>query len=112
MHKLYKKHILGDCMDIREFQLASAHISEQIRQKRGVSPSEYVTFLHIVEELGEIARELYNAERKREAFSEQHLGEEFADVLMLIAEFAHRKNIDLEKAICEKIKHLKQRHAL
>lgn len=95
-------------MDIRELQQLSAHMAEQIRQKRGVLPSEYTTFLHIVEELGEIARELYNAERKREPFSEQHLSEEFADLLMLIAEFAHRKNIDLEKAIYAKIKHLKQ----
>lgn len=99
-------------MDISEFQQKCSALSTRIREKRGNQPSDYVSFLHIIEEFGEIARELYNEERNRVEFSHSHLAEEFADLFILLADFATRRDIDLAQVMDEKLGELRDRHGL
>ncbi len=99
-------------MELKELQQKCASLSKEIREKRGNVATDYVSILHIVEELGEIARELYNSERKRKEFSKENLEEEFADIIMLLLEFANRKDIDVSAAIERKMDKLRLRHKL
>lgn len=99
-------------MNLSDIQKLSSDIAEKIRVKRGAEATDYVSVLHIVEEFGEIARQLYNLERKRKDFSKENLDEEFADLIMLIADFSYRKNVDLTSAIHKKVEKLKAKHDL
>ena len=70
------------------------------------------TLVHLVEEFGEIAREIYNEKIGRDKMDIENLKGEFADVYILLAKLASNFKIDLEEAINKKVKVLKERHSL
>jgi len=63
--------------------------------------------LHLVEELGEIARELLRQSGYKEG--EARLGEEIADLLLLLFKLANQQGIDLEAALEAKARELTER---
>ncbi|MHC1587275.1 MAG: MazG nucleotide pyrophosphohydrolase domain-containing protein [Candidatus Syntropharchaeia archaeon] len=69
----------------------------------------YAVFAHMIEEIGEIARELYNQKSGRRDFDRENLAGEIADVCLLLAQLAKNFNIDLNKAVERKIKELEER---
>ncbi len=71
-----------------------------------------LTLIHLTEEFGEIARERYNEKMGRDKLNKQNLEEEIADCFMLLVKLADNYNINLEKAIINKIDKLKIRHQL
>ncbi|MEO0115140.1 MAG: MazG nucleotide pyrophosphohydrolase domain-containing protein [candidate division WOR-3 bacterium] len=74
-------------MTIREFQELIEQIYYAKDKKRGISG----TYCWLVEEVGELARAIRQANRK-------NLAEEFADVLAWLVTLASLCKIDLEKA--------------
>jgi len=67
------------------------------------------TFIHLVEELGEIARQLTNEKIGRDKLNKEKLSEEIADCMIFLSKLSDNYNLDLEKAIENKIKKLKER---
>lgn len=83
----------------------TARIMPLIRtlEERSERHTAQSAFVHLVEEIGEIARQLTNKEHRPEKYDPENLGAELADALMFLVLVAERSNIDLpvemEKAI-------------
>jgi len=97
-------------MDIKDWQKKADEIINKIDNKCGCSHDINNTFIHLIEELGEVARELNKPNIRNENINREELGKEIADVLFFIARVANLNNIDIEEAINGKLKELNARH--
>jgi len=97
-------------MEVNELQKLSNEIVEEIDNKLSVNHNANNTTLHILEEIGEIARQINNPTFRNKEINKENLSEELADVLILIIRLANIHNIDIEEAILKNIEKLKQRH--
>lgn len=92
-------------MDIREAQrLVREHLERIGYTKIETSPSQ--TFLHLIEEVGEVSRALLHRETKRESLpvttKPPDLRDEIADVFWQTLKLSSYLDIDLEEAFMEK----------
>ena len=87
-------------MQIREYQ-AWLQAYDEARGWDRISPSH--TFLHLIEEIGEIAREVEVLEGYRDGTdpdqSREHLAEELADAATFLYKLAYQCGVDLEDAL-------------
>jgi NTP pyrophosphatase (non-canonical NTP hydrolase) len=87
-------------MRIREYQ-AWLQAYDEARGWDRISPSH--TFLHLIEEIGEIAREVEVLEGYRNGadtdHSRAHLAEELADAATFLYKLAYQCGVDLEDAL-------------
>ena len=87
-------------MQIREYQ-AWLQAYDEARGWDRISPSH--TFLHLIEEIGEIAREVEVLEGYRDGtdadHSRAHLAEELADAATFLYKLAYQCGVDLEDAL-------------
>tara|TARA_Y100000310_G_scaffold342598_1_gene446482 strand:+ start:3087 stop:3386 length:300 start_codon:yes stop_codon:yes gene_type:complete len=96
-------------MDIKELQKESVEIVEKSDIKYGKKHDTDTTIIHLTEEIGEVAREIFNEKIGRDKLNRENMGEEIADCIILLNKLADNFNIDVEKAIENKINKLKQR---
>jgi len=97
---------------MNEIQIKSNEIVDRIDKKmKGVHDND-TTMIHLMEEIGEISRQIYNQKMGRGALDKENLAEEIADVSMLLNKLATLNGVDVEKAVDDKIKLLKERHNL
>jgi len=80
---------------------AQEKVKEFVRDKNWKVDSSEI-FNHLVEEIGEVARELRNNDKTK-------LKEELADVLFLIFKLSNEKDISLEEAFKHKFELIKKR---
>ena len=99
-------------METKDIQNKANEIIELVDKKLNVNHDADKTVLHLIEELGEIARQINNKNIRNKEQDNDNLSEEIADVLMLTMRLANIYNIDIERGIIEKIEKLKQRHNL
>jgi NTP pyrophosphatase (non-canonical NTP hydrolase) len=99
-------------MEIDEMQKQIVELINKIDEKYENRHDIDITLIHLIEEFGEIARERYNEKMGRDKLNKQNLEEEIADCFMLLTKLADNYDIDLKKAIDNKIGKLKQRHKL
>ncbi len=99
-------------MNLNEFQEESTKLIKEIDKKYGRNHDIKVTLIHLVEEFGEIAREIYNQEVGRGKMDKDNLKGEISDVLMLLAHLANCFDIKIEEAIKRKFSELKERFGL
>lgn len=94
-------------MELKELQ-TQVQTFDRVRGWHQVAPAHIG--LHLLEELGEIAREL----RRREGYKEGEgqLDQELADILILIAKLANRLDINLEQAVRDKLAEIDLRFPL
>ena len=97
-------------MEVKELQKISNEIIEEIDKKINVNHDNDKTIIHLLEELGEVARQANNKNIRNIEQNKDNLSEELADVLMLTTRLASINNIDIEEAIFKNIEKLKQRH--
>ncbi len=87
-------------MQIREYQ-SWLQGYDKIRGWDKIAPSH--TFLHLIEEVGEIAREVEYVEGYREATDPEavsaRLAEELADAVTFLFKLAYQCGVDLEEAL-------------
>jgi len=87
-------------MQIREYQ-AWLQAYDEARGWDRISPSH--TFLHLIEEIGEIAREVEVLEGYRNGadadHGRAHLAEELADAATFLFKLAYQCDVDLEDAL-------------
>ena len=99
-------------MEIKEYQKLATEIINRIDKKFGLNRDVQLNLSQLIEEFGELAK-VANLEKLRNKRPEKKdLEDEFADVLLQLAKLADLFNVDLEKAILDKIKILKERHNL
>ncbi len=99
-------------MELSEFQRLSTEMIEKIDAKTKREHDADLTMIHFVEEVGEIARLVYNQKTKRAAVSKSELNGEFADSMMLLSHLAMLHGVDIEEAFESKMSELKKRFEL
>lgn len=96
-------------MKIREMQEKAVDLIRRIDEKNKGDHGNEAIFAHTIEEIGEIARELYNQKSGRKELDKENLAGEIADVCMLLSQLAKNFDIDLQKAVEKKIRELEER---
>jgi NTP pyrophosphatase (non-canonical NTP hydrolase) len=96
-------------MKIREMQDKAVDLIRRIDEKNKGDHGNYAIFAHTIEEVGEIARELYNQKSGRGKLDRENLAGEIADVCLLLSQLAKNFDIDLQKSIEKKIEELEER---
>ena len=86
-------------MEVRELQEKILHHIESWEKYRGTHSNEQQTFNHIVEEIGELAREYVNKDSRKEDFSEEKLENAIGDSIMQLIKLAKLRGLDAEDII-------------
>ena len=99
-------------MDIKQFQKEILEVFSQMdempnRRKH----TKQSALIHLMEEIGEIARQVTSEFHRPEKFDKENLGTELADTLMFIVVLAQLYEVDLSKEMQESISRVKQKIA-
>ena len=98
-------------MEVSEFQKLASDVISLLDDRSGIERTDTVAVAHLVEELGELVHEVNLRGFKNKAVDPVKLSYEFADVFLMLAALATSFDVDLEKAVLEKIEILKIRTA-
>lgn len=85
-------------MEIKKFQNEVVRAFEEIAKvpnRKGHTKQSAV--IHLVEEIGEIARQVTNEYHRPEKFDKENLSEELADTMMFIVFLANLYDVDISK---------------
>lgn len=91
-------------MEVKDFQNKITEFVSAWDKKRNTKPNEQLTFNHIVEEVGELAREYVNQQSRQSRFNEKELDNAIGDAFMQLVELAHLRGLDIEKIVLKIIK--------
>jgi len=86
-------------MEVKIFQNKIVEFVTAWDRKRNTNPSEQLTFNHLVEEIGELAREYVNQQSRRDKFSDEELNNAIGDAFMQLIKLAHLRGLDIEKVV-------------
>jgi NTP pyrophosphatase (non-canonical NTP hydrolase) len=96
-------------MELKEFQKQAKELIAKIDSKQKGKHDAETTLIHLTEELGELARQIYNKKVGRDTVDKSNIEEEISECLILLAQLANNFDIDLEKSVKETIKKLEER---
>jgi len=99
-------------MEVKEYQKLIAEIVDKIDKKYNIDRTPELNISQITEELGELAKEANREKLRDEKPEKKDLEDEFADVLLQLIKLADHFEVDIEKAVLDKIEVLKKRHDL
>ena len=107
-------------MEIKDFQKQVIRtFGEMDKMPNRTKHSKQSAVIHLVKEIGEIARQITNEHHRPEKFNKENLSEELADAMMFIVLLADYYNIDISQNMGKSIKkvekgieNLKQKHNL
>ena len=86
-------------MEVKDFQKKIVDFVAAWDKKRNTTPNEQSTFNHIVEEIGELAREYVNQDSRKDKFNKNELDNAIGDTLMQLVKLAHLRGINIEDLI-------------
>ena len=86
-------------MELKTFQEKIVEFGNQWGKKRNFTISEQSTFNHLVEEVGELAREYVNKEERKEKYSDEELKNSIGDAIMHLFILADIKGWDVEEIV-------------
>lgn len=81
----------------------------KIDAKHGIERDSQLAISQMIEEIGELAKEVNLKKLRHKEPDQNNLAGEFADVFLQLAKLAEMHNVDLGEAVEGKIKELKQR---
>jgi NTP pyrophosphatase (non-canonical NTP hydrolase) len=97
-------------MEMNEAQKEAVELLEQINKKLKIKHNPDGMFLNLVEEVGEVARELSKKQDNyRENFDREKLADELSDIISRVFIIAEDNKINLDKAYERKLKKVKER---
>ena len=99
-------------METKEFQKKCFDIVDKIDKKYGIDRNPQLSFTQLVEEIGELAKDINLPVLRNKEPDKENLAGEFADVFMQLATLAEMHGVDLEDAVEKKIRNLKDRDYL
>ena len=96
-------------MDVKTFQKEVEKLFNEIsnRRKDKDKRTEEEIFIHLIEEIGEIARQLTNKKIRKERFDHKNLEEEISDSILFLTYLASLYKINLENSLRKDIEKLK-----
>jgi NTP pyrophosphatase (non-canonical NTP hydrolase) len=99
-------------MDIKQFQKEILEVfSEMDKMPNRREHTKQSALIHLMEEIGEIARQVTSEYHRPEKFDKENLGTELADTLMFIVVLAQFYDVDLSKEMKESISRVKKKIA-
>lgn len=84
------------------------HVDKKCKIKRNVD----LSYFQLLEEIGELARELNSPRLRNKKIDQKNLQGEFADIAIQLFGLAQLLKVDISQAVRKKIKIVKQRHNL
>ena len=99
-------------MEIKKLQEKTDEIINKMDAKTNCKHDINNTIIHLIEEIGELAKELNKPNIRNKPIDREELGNEIADVLFFITRIANLNEIDLEASINNKIKKLNEKYDL
>jgi NTP pyrophosphatase (non-canonical NTP hydrolase) len=99
-------------MTISELQKLCAKIVRDIDKKYDTKRDLHLSFTQLIEEIGELARDINLPRLRRKKRDKKNLETEFADVILQVTILAEMLNIDLEKSVKDKIRILRKKHRI
>jgi NTP pyrophosphatase (non-canonical NTP hydrolase) len=99
-------------METKEFQKKCVEIVKEIDKKFNIERDPHLCFAQLIEEIGEVAKDINTPKLRNKEIDRNNLEGEFADVFVLLSALADLYDIDFEKAVEEKIKILKEKQYL
>ena len=102
----------SDSMETRELQKMAVEIVDILDRKFGVNRDLQLNFTQLMEEIGELAKDVNQKRLRNREPDRENMEGEFADVLIQLAKLAHMLDVDLESAVHRKIEELRKRHDL
>ncbi len=97
-------------MDIKEIQQRIVDFAKKRAVAKKFELTPELSYIHLTEELGEIARQLSNKKIRPDLFDEQNLKEEIMDVILEALVLADTCKVDVDKELENKINALFKRH--
>ena len=99
-------------METKDLQTTAVDTVDILDKKFNVNRDAQLNFTQMVEEIGELAKDVNMPKLRHKEPDKENLKGEFADVFLQFAKLADLMNVDLEQAVLNKIQTLKQRHEL
>lgn len=97
-------------MEIKEFkEQVLRTFSEMDKLPNRRKHTKQSAVIHLVEEIGEIARQVTSEYHRPEKFNKDNLGTELADTMMFIVLLSELYNIDISKEMQNSIKRVEEK---
>ncbi|OHA00127.1 MAG: hypothetical protein A3C07_00185 [Candidatus Sungbacteria bacterium RIFCSPHIGHO2_02_FULL_47_11] len=88
-------------MEVKDFQEKIVECVKAWEKKRKVTPDEKAIFIHLVEEVGELAQQYVNREERKDKYNEKELENAIGDILMQLVRLAYSRGLDIENLVSE-----------
>lgn len=99
-------------METKELQKKAVEIVDVLDKKFNVKRDAQLNFTQLMEEMGELAKDINLPILRGRQPDKKNLEGEFGDVLLQLSKMADIMDVDLEHATLNKIETLKKRHEL
>ncbi|MFZ5955423.1 MAG: MazG nucleotide pyrophosphohydrolase domain-containing protein [Nanoarchaeota archaeon] len=96
-------------MEISELQKKISEAILSRLDKKNVEPSVELSMLHLIEEVGELSKQIVNEKLKRKEIDVANIGEEISDCIIMLMFLAKQFNLNIEKCLINKIEELKKK---
>lgn len=88
-------------MEVKELQEKIVEFTRKWDQKYKKDPNDKTTFIHLTEEIGELAREYVNRELGRAKYNKENVENAIADIILQIVKLADINGLDVEKIVLD-----------
>ncbi len=96
-------------MEIKELAKRIHDFQKERFPKYGSELTSELIFVHLVEEVGEISRQIFNKGSGMREFDSENLKEEISQAILDLLVLAELNNIDLDQEIEKKMKEMESR---
>jgi len=86
-------------MEVKEFQNKINEFLAKWDKKRNDTPTKEKTFIHLMEEIGELARQYVNEETRKEKYDEKEVEDAIGDIFMQLVRLAKLHGLDVEETV-------------
>jgi len=88
-------------MQTKELQSKIIEFLSKWDQKRNDIPTKQKTFTHLIEEVGELARQYVNEEARKKQYDEKEVKNAIGDIFIQLVRLADLHGLDVEETITE-----------
>jgi NTP pyrophosphatase (non-canonical NTP hydrolase) len=96
-------------MEVKKLQKKIEKWGEELNRLKKKRQNPEKVFIHLVEEVGELAREFVNKEIRPEKYSEEKLFDAIADILIMAFFLASLYKVNVEELLMKTLKEGKKR---
>lgn len=96
--------------DLNELQEQCAKFVSDIDAKYNIKRDPQFSFTQLMEEIGELAKEINKPRLRNKEIDQTNLEGEFADIFLQLMILAKMHNVNMEKSVNAKMETIKERH--